>query len=148
MNRVSFFPSLLWVVASSLLCGPVAAHEIRPAIVSVSFAGTERYEIEISTNLEALLAGVSPVHADTNESPNAQTYNRLRAMPPTELRAQFRKYETEYLAGIVAEFDGKRVVPALTAVEVPAVGDMRLARISRVRVAGAMPVGARECRWA
>lgn len=127
---------------------PVRAHEIRPAIATVSFGGDGRFAIEISTNLEALLAGVSPKHADTNDSPNAQTYNRLRALAPDKLRARFRRFEPDYLAGLSVEFDGRAVVPEVVAVEVPDIGDPRVARISRVRLAGAIPPGAREFRWA
>ena len=64
------------------------AHEIRPALITITFADEAHYNIELSVNLEALLAGVSPAHKDTNESPNAQRYNDLRALPPEKLRTQ------------------------------------------------------------
>ena len=127
---------------------PAAAHEIRPAIATVTFGTDGRYAIEISTNLEALLAGVSPKHADTNDSPNAQTYNRLRALAPDKLRADFARFEPDYLAGLSVEFDGRAVVPQVVAVDVPEIGNARVARISRVRLAGAIPPGAHEFRWA
>ena len=50
-----------------------AAHEIRPAIVTAVFAPEQRYEITVVANLEALLAGIGPVHADTNEFPKRQS---------------------------------------------------------------------------
>src|SRR5204863_5653567 len=64
------------------------AHEIRPALITITFADEAHYNIELSVNLEALLAGVSPAHKDANESPNAQRYNDLRALPPEKLRTQ------------------------------------------------------------
>jgi hydrogenase/urease accessory protein HupE len=132
---------------AALQSGPVVAHEIRPAMASVSFTDGG-YEAEISTNLEALLAGVSPKHANTDASPNARTYNSLRALPPDKLKERFTRFAPDYLAGIVVEFDGRRVTPVVAAVDIPVVGDTRLARISRVRLAGAIPPGAREFRWA
>jgi hydrogenase/urease accessory protein HupE len=132
---------------AALQSGPVVAHEIRPAMASVSFTDG-RYEAEISTNLEALLAGVSPKHANTDASPNARTYNSLRALPPDKLKERFTRFAPDYLAGIVVEFDGRRVTPVVAAVDIPVAGDTRLARISRVRLAGAIPPGAREFRWA
>ena len=135
---------LLALVA--LLCGPAHAHEIRPAIASVAF-DDGRYAIDIGVNLEARLAGVNPVHADTDDSPNALAYNALRALPPDALHERFKQYAPDYLAGIVIEFDGQRMSPEITTVEVPAVGDIRTTRITQLRLAGAIPVGAREFRW-
>ena len=40
-----------------LLGGAAAAHEIRPAVITVVFAPDNRYEATIVTNMEALLAG-------------------------------------------------------------------------------------------
>ena len=132
---------------TALLCGTAHAHEIRPAIAGVTFTEDGRYAIELGVNLEALLAGVSPIHSDNDASPNARAYDALRALPPHELRARFDRYAPNYLAGIVIEFDGQRMSPEVTAVEVPAVGDIRLARISQLRLAGAVPPGARVFRW-
>ena len=91
----------MWLVSG------VLAHEIRPAVVTVTFA-PPRYEIDIATNLEAMLAGVSPKHADTSESPNAQRYDRLRALPPAELQARAQQFAPELVKGLAAEFDGQR----------------------------------------
>jgi hypothetical protein len=148
MKRILFGFTTLLLVTAALATSPARAHEIRPAIASASFDNAGRYEIEVSLNLEAVLAGVSPAHADSNESPNARAYDRLRSLAPDELRERFQEFAPDYLAGIVIEFDGRRVAPALLAIEVPAVGDPRVARLSRVRLGGAVPYGAREFRWA
>ena len=80
------------------------AHEIRPALITITFADEAHYNIELSVNLEALLAGVSPAHKDTNESPNAQRYNDLRALPPEKLQELFQALPLEQrLAGLSAE---------------------------------------------
>ena len=150
LNALDRLPTLLirslpwvWMWMWTAAAG---AHEIRPAIVSVNLAPPQ-FEIEVSANLEALLAGVSPKHADTSESPNAQRYDRLRELPPAELEAEVRKFIPDWLKGMAVELDGARVVPAVTAIAIPAAGDAKLARISTVRLAGAMPSGAREFRW-
>src|SRR5438876_3072751 len=133
---------LLWMWLSA----GAMAHEIRPAVVTVTFAAP-RYQIDIATNLEAMLAGVSPKHADTSESPNAQRYDRLRALPPAELKARAQEFAPALVKGMAVEFDGKRVEPGLTNVDVPDVGDPKLARISTIHLEGAMPADAREFRW-
>lgn len=147
MNRTLFCRLSRLIVTLALLSSPAFAHEIRPAIASVTFTDGGRYAIEIGVNLEAVLTGVNPIHSDTDASPNARAYNSLRALPPDELRARFKQYESNYLTGIAIEFDGQRVSPVMAAVEVPAVGDTRLARITQLRLAGAIPPGARAFRW-
>ncbi|MCK7509535.1 MAG: HupE/UreJ family protein [Desulfobacterales bacterium] len=148
MKRILLVCTTLLFVTAALATSSARAHEIRPAIATARFDNAGRYEVEIGFNLEAVLAGVSPVHADTNESPNARAYDSLRRLPPDGLRVRFQEFAPDYLAGIVIEFDDRRVTPAVLAVEVPAVGDTRVARLSRVRLGGAVPPGAREFRWA
>jgi len=76
------------------VCGPLmaSAHEIRPAIVTVTFKADGRYLIDITANMEAVLAGISPVHSDTDESPNAQSYNQLRALSPADLKTRIQNF--------------------------------------------------------
>jgi len=77
------------LAGASLMCASIVhAHEIRPAVATASFTPTH-VRLEIGLNLEAAMAGVAPAHRDTDESPNAQTYNELRAMSPEALRARF-----------------------------------------------------------
>ena len=111
------------------------AHEIRPAVVTVTFA-PPAYEIEISANLEAMLAGVSPQHADTSESPNAKRYDSapvaagcariaregVRAGARSGTRRRVRRN---------ARGAGARRGPGI-----PEVGDVKLARISVLRLRG------------
>lgn len=140
---------LVLLALAAVLSGaafPAAAHEIRPAVVTVTFE-QDRYRIEISTNMEAVLAGVSPRHKDTAESPQARLYDELRQLPPAELCARIERSREKFLDGIQIEFDGERVQPSLDALEVPEVGDLRVARLSVVTLSGAIPPGAKVFRW-
>lgn len=123
------------------------AHEIRPAIATVNF-NADRYDIEISANLEAVIAGVSPQHQDTDDSPNAQQYKRLRELPPPAFAGKVREFLPRYLEGIEISFDGRRVTPGLCDLAVPAIGDTARARLTRLRLCGAIPPDARVFRWA
>ncbi len=132
-----------------VLLGNVAmAHEIRPAIVTGTFAADGTYRFEVSLNLEALIAGISPVHVDTRESPNARLYDALRALSPAELEARFAQFASTFLAGITLEFDGQRVAPSIAALEIPPAGDVALARVSKIVLSGRVPEGAGAVRWA
>ncbi|CAN0496554.1 unnamed protein product, partial [Phaeothamnion confervicola] len=129
-------------------CGfRAVAHEIRPAIASMTFSPDGRFEIAISANLEALIAGIGPQHGNTDDAPNAVDYNKMRAMPPADLMPRVEAFAPRWLDGIAIEFDGKRVRPALGDIHIPAVGDIALARLSTVRLSGAVPAGATSFRW-
>ncbi len=146
------FHSTCWramAVGLLLALAPAAgAHEIRPAIADVSFADDATYRVALNVNLEAVLAGIGPAHADTNESPNAQQYNTLRSLPPAALEAALRKYLPEYIKGITLEFDGVRSQPEVCELKIPEVGDEGRARLSTLALCGAVPKGARAFRWA
>ncbi len=137
--RVLLLPWMFLAVGS-------LAHEIRPAVVTVEFSASQ-YRVEIATNIEAMLAGVNPRHKDTTESPNANRYDTLRALAPAALKWQFEAFAPEFIDKLDLEFDGEKITPAITAIEIPAVGDLKLARISTLHLEGALPPGVREFRW-
>ncbi len=130
------------------LCAlPVAAHEIRPAVVDVHLQADGNYQVVVQVNMEALLAGVSPAHSDTDESPNAQSYNRLRALPARQLEERIRAFWPQYGEGLHLEFDGVRSTPNLTALDIPDPGDPARARLTTLRLGGRIPPGAKTLRW-
>jgi hypothetical protein len=136
---------LIMMASLPLLLMPItaASHEIRPAIATVSFPSEAGYAAEFSVNLEAVIAGVSPQHKDTSESPQAQTYNQLRELPPAELEKRIREFLPKYLAGIEVRFDGARAQPELCSLSVPEVNDPARARLSLLQLCGPVPPGAR-----
>jgi len=119
------------------------AHEIRPAVATLTLEPDGRYELAIVVNMEAVVAGVSPEHRDTDESPNARDYNRLRALAPEALRKVIEADAARYLDGIELRFDGTRIHPALSGIEVPPVGDVALSRPATMRLTGAVPAAAK-----
>ena len=129
------------------LAAPAAAHEIRPAVVTVTFTDSG-YEIALQANMEAVLAGVSPQHQDTDDSPNARRYNALRALPAEALKQEIDAVAPRFIGALRVEFDGARVTPELRAIDVPPPGDLALSRITRVTLHGAIPSGAQTFRWA
>jgi hypothetical protein len=142
-----------WARGAILIFGCLAlgskavAHEIRPAIATVDFTSNAQYTVEISVNLEAVIAGISPVHQDTSESPNAKRYDTLRKLSPLDLQKEFKAFEARYVQGVVLEWDGVRATPTSVQAQIAEVGDAAQARISRVLIQGAIPPGARELRW-
>lgn len=135
------------MAAGTLAPDIAAAHKIRPAVVTATFDLAGTYEIAVTTNLEALLADIGPRHADTDDAPGAGLYKQLRALPAEALRARFEAFLPKWLDGVSVEFDGTRVHPRLDALETPPPGDLSLARLSTVRLAGDVPADARVFRW-
>jgi hypothetical protein len=144
---MSRLPIFLMTLLMLVVVDGARAHEIRPAIATVNFSA-DRYDIEISANMEAVMAGVSPQHKDTDESPNAQTYNHLRELPPAVLEGKIREFLPQYLEGIEISFDDARLQPALCSITVPEVGDKARTRLTRLHLCGDIPAGARAFRWA
>lgn len=123
------------------------AHTLRPAVVTVTFAEDARFRLEIRANLEALVARLSPNHADTDDSPNAAEYNRLRRLPPAALEEAFRAFSGEFIDRIAVRFDARRAALQLERVAIAPVGDIRLARESMIVLRGAIPAGATTFVW-
>jgi len=140
------FP-LLFGFLLCLCAPPVSAHEIRPAVVDVHLQSDGNYIVALQVNMEAVLAGVSPKHSDTNESPNAESYNRLRALPARKLEERIRAFWPQYRDGLRLDFDVVRSVPDLAALEIPEPGDLARARLTTVRLTGRIPPGAKTLRW-
>jgi hydrogenase/urease accessory protein HupE len=137
-----------WLVCGLLIVpGVGGAHTIRPAVVTVTFANDASFRLEIRANVEALIARVSPKHADTDDSPDAANYNRLRQLPPEELEASFQPFVTEFVSKIAPTFDGVQVPMQLDRIDIPQTGDIRLARASVIVLRGMIPAGASGFVW-
>jgi hypothetical protein len=134
---------LLRCLVLLLAWGIAAAHEIRPALATLTLEADGRYALALTVNIEAVLAAVGAQHRDTDESPNAREYHRLRALAPDALRPVVEAQLEAYLDGIELQFDGQRVRLALSALEIPAVGDVALSRQTVLRLVGTAPAAAK-----
>jgi hydrogenase/urease accessory protein HupE len=127
---------------------PARAHEVRPAVATVIFDENGSFDLTVTLNLEALLAGIGPDHVDTSQSPTAGEYNSLRSLPPDELRAEFEKQARHFREGVWLSFNGTRAPLELKSVSVPTTGDIAQARISEISLIGSVPPGAKVMLWA
>jgi hydrogenase/urease accessory protein HupE len=132
---------------SLLGAGSAKAHEVRPAVATVIFDESGTFDLTVSLNLEALLAGIGPDHVDTSQAPSASEYNRLRSLPPEALRAEFDKQVRRFQEGVRVTFDGGPAPLELKEVRVPATGDIAQARIAEISLSGSVPPGAKVMLW-
>lgn len=131
-------------------CLPLAgnAHEIRPAVVDMTFTENGDARFEITLNLEALIAGIEPQHSDTEESSSAAQYNALRRLPPAGLEREFDRFRSRFLDGVVVrDRDGTRLDTEVRSVTIDEVGDTDLARYSKVTLAARTPPGTGSIVW-
>lgn len=151
LTRVGVRIVLLFVTILSLLsviaAPPLKAHEIRPAIATVVFGNAGAFELTVSLNLEALLAGIGPDHADTAQSASAGEYSRLRSLSPESLRAEFDKQASRFQQGVNIAFDGARAPLELQLVRIPNIGDAGEARITEIVLGGSVPAAAKAMVW-
>lgn len=124
-----------------LSCGSAAAHEIRPAVATLTLESGGHYTLVLAVNIEAVIAAVGAQHRDTDESPNAREYNRLRLLAPRALQPVIEAQLGTYLQGIDLRFDGLRAQPQPTTVDIPEVGDVALSRVTTLRLSGITPAG-------
>ncbi len=82
----SFFTAVVMIILIS--SGLSHAHEIRPSVMDVGLAenSTNTLEIRLSFTAESFLAGMDLSDlVDTDDSPEASEYDRLRALAPDQL---------------------------------------------------------------
>ena len=147
INIMKMVLSCIVLVMSLVLWLPQTsdAHEIQPAIADLSFPddGT-RFELDITLNLEAILAGIGAEHEDTDASPNADTYNSLRANTPQDLEMLLQTRAAELLANIHFTADDTALPVILKTITIPDIGDLDLARSSALIFAGNIPEGSKD----
>jgi hydrogenase/urease accessory protein HupE len=123
------------------------AHRLRPAIATLTLQDNNTYSVSILLNMEVLLAGISPAHQDTNESPQAREYDDMRLSSPDALRARIEAFSEDFLDGVEITFDDRRSSPRIDSIEVPEVGDPSRERLTTIVLAGDIPPGAQTLTW-
>lgn len=130
--------SLLFVISSTV----ASAHEMRPSVASLSTDSQGILTLELVINMEAWLANIDPSLSDTDDSPNAEHYNQLRALNASALIEVIRKGERDITQAIEILAGEGRTEMSLTVIEVLPVDDIDLPRDSRLIFVGGLPNGA------
>lgn len=135
--------------AAVVIAAAAMAHEVLPTIGQLSTEdGAVRLELRV--NAEALVAGIDlDGLEDTNASAQSDRYDALRALPPEALGSMVEAQWAEISAGLEIAAEGQAVPLTLESVEVSEVGNIDLARPSRLVLTGMLPEGASslELSW-
>ncbi len=117
--------STLWVAAAS-------AHEVFPAIADLEIKG-DRVELVLELNLESYLAGIDlDGLQDTDEVAEGSQYDALRALAPDALATQVPGLLEKWNAVPLLSMDDAPIELTPDSVEVPQIGNVELARLSRL----------------
>jgi len=131
-----------------VIMAPAArAHEIDPAISDIEVAA-DRVSVDIQLSLESLLSEVDlSAFSDTSQAPQAEAYDRYRALSAAEISEALEGYWPRMAENIVIEVDGTSLVPQFVRAEIPEAGDVELARTSTISIAANLPDGTAPIRF-
>lgn len=146
MELARFLSSL---AAIWLMLATAAAHEVVPSIADMTKVDDVlRFDVRLS--LEGVVAGIDLSEvSDTNDAPEAASYDALRALEPDALAQRFRTFWPEMANAMTIRVDGTALMPKLISVDVDPVGNPNLLRSSRIRIEVELPPGSRsvEVGW-
>lgn len=129
-------------LALALSSGTAQAHEVVPTIADLTVEEGQA-SLALQINLEAFLAGVDlNTVEDTDDAPEAQDYDALRALSPEELAARAPDLLTGWNALPVLSIDGTPLALSSGAVSVPEGVDPELPRIAEWLLTADAPTGA------
>jgi len=123
------------------------AHQLRPAIVSLEFSQNGSVNVTIQANLESIVAGIGATHENTDDAPQAERYNELRALSSQQFEKEFRRVAESIIKQFNLKFDGVKSELRLVKVDIPKTGDLALARLSELYLSAIIPVSAQKVTW-
>ena len=121
------------------------AHEIRPAIMDIGLAEnrTDTLEIRLSFTAESVLAGMDLSDlTDTDDSPKAAEYDRLRALSPAQLSPLLKEAFPALSQDVMIRLDDQPLVWTLNKVMVEDITDQDIIRESTLIILASLPAAA------
>lgn len=131
-----------WLCALSMLfiwAQDATAHEVRPAVGDVEVSA-DAVVVDLRLTLEPLVAGMNLNGLDdTNNSPLADEYDRLRALDDATIEALFRENWSRIADGITMQAGETAVRPELGEIVVTPEPDLELPRDAMIRFSATLP---------
>lgn len=143
--KVKYMLMQLLAVSSLLLItlSSARAHEVSPTVADLSVEDTEA-RISFRITLESFLAGIDlDAAGDTDEVPQADHYDALRALSPADLEQNLRDFAPQMINDLSFRVDGTVVPLQIDMLEIPETGDIELPRLSQMTLSGTVPAGAK-----
>ena len=115
------------------------AHQLRPAIVNLEFTQNGSVKVHIQTNLESLIAGIDSNHDDTDDSPQAERYNQLRALSSQQLSSEFELVAEATISQFNLAFDSIKSDLSFVELSIPETGNLNKSRLSELYLLALIP---------
>ena len=133
-----------WLILHSPLS---SADIIKPALVEISVFSKGTYRIEIRASIEAMMTDMGASYINTQDSPNADKYDHLRAMQPEALLAAFQGFKHRLSDEIYLNLDGKKSAFTITDIKIPEPGYLKVPRISLITLEGKIDENVESVVW-
>lgn len=131
--------ALMSIMLLFTFVGTAAAHEIRPAIADVTLS-EDRITVDIRLTAETLLAGIDlDGLEDTDEAPEAEEYDALRAEPASVIAGKMRNSWSSLRNGLIVQAGDAQILLDLDRVTVGEIGDVELPRDTEVTLSAPLP---------
>lgn len=132
---IGVIAAVFWLVAATVSL----AQAITPVVGDLRIhRGTVTLDLRL--NAEAYFLGIEPDAGPGIEAAaESPDYRDLRALEPEVLRRRLIRAGQSWVPDVRIEVDGRDVLMTLTAVQVGAVGDITLPRISHITLTGSVP---------
>lgn len=130
-----------------LLTNFVKADVVKPALVEVSIFKDRTIQVEIDLSLEAAMTGIGTQYKNTQDAPNSDEYDELRALAPKVLRQKFSHFEQDFLQSFTLKVNHKAQPLTLTDVDIDIVGYKQRPRKSVLTYKGKLPVWPKTITW-
>ncbi|CAA6814533.1 MAG: membrane protein, putative [uncultured Thiotrichaceae bacterium] len=153
MMCVRFYRShkiLILVFTLFMWCLLATAHAdvVKPALIEVNVDTQGDIKIEIRASIEALLTGINGKYKNTQDAPNAEEYDALRALESDELAVEFAPFKAQFLDQITLSTNTNDHIPlTIESVKIPEPGYTKVPRISLINLTGKIDLNTQSLQW-
>jgi len=120
---------------------------VKPALIEISVYSKGQYQIEIRASIEAMISGIDGRYMNTQDSPNSEAYDKLRALQSDELLAEFEVFKQKITKEVILKFDDQRAPLNVTDVKIPEPGYLKVPRISVITLKGDIDKDVKSISW-
>lgn len=144
----SALKTLTTLLAGLLVYSPLTFGDIvKPALIEISIYNSGHYRIELRVSIEAMMTGIDARYKNTQDSPNAEAYDRLRAMPAEQLALEFESFKSRLTSEAYLKFDDKKTPLQIAEVNIPEPGYLKVPRTSLIIMQGQVDKDVEKVIW-